>query len=62
VTLEELVRTRNRQAEGRETRPEPQANEYEENDALESEEDVGVLRLLLFEAALKERRVLESEG
>ena len=30
--------------------------------ALELEEDVGVLRLLLFQAALKERRILESKG
>lgn len=30
--------------------------------AFELEEYVGVLRLLLFQAALKERRILESKG
>jgi hypothetical protein len=61
VNLEELVQTRKRQAENRGTERDPQAEVYEE-DVLELEEDVGVLRLMLFQAALKERRILESKG
>jgi hypothetical protein len=40
---------------------EPRA-EVTEEDVLELEEDVGVLRLMLFQAALRERRILESQG
>lgn len=51
----------NCQAEKRNMERDARAEVFEEN-ALELEEDVGVLRLLLFQAALKERRILESKG
>ena len=61
MNLDEFVRVLNRQAEeqnmGRDAR-----GEVSVENALELEEDVGVLRLLLFQAALKERRILESKG
>ena len=61
MNLDEFVRMLNRQAEeqnmGRDAR-----GEVSVENALELEEDVGVLRLLLFQAALKERRILESKG
>ena len=33
-----------------------------ESDLLDDEEDVGVLRLMRLQAALKEKRIVESEG
>ena len=61
VNLEEFVRALNCQAEiqnmGRDARAEVSVETV-----LELEGDVGVLRLLLFQAALKERRILESKG
>ena len=47
MNLEEFVQMLNCQAENRHVGRVPQAEVYEE-DVLESEEDVGVLRLLLF--------------
>jgi hypothetical protein len=61
VNLEEFVRMLNCQAEKQNMGRDARAEVSVEN-ALESEEDVGVLRLLLFQAALKERRILESKG
>jgi hypothetical protein len=61
VNLEEFVRMLNCRAEKQNMERDARAEVSVEN-ALESEEDVGVLRLLLFQAALKERRILESKG
>lgn len=61
MKLEKFARTLNYQAEQRNLGRDARAEVSVEN-ALESEEDVGVLRLLLFQAALKERRILESKG
>ena len=36
--------------------------ELHEDELLEEEEDVGVLRLMRLQAALKEKRIIESEG
>lgn len=36
--------------------------ELTEEDMLDEEEDVGVLRLMRLQAALKEKHILESEG
>jgi hypothetical protein len=61
VNLAELVQTLSCLAEAEGMGCRAQAHVYEE-DGLELEEDVGVSRLLLFQAALKERRTLETEG
>ena len=61
MNLEEFVRTLTRQTESRTAGRVPQMKMFEE-DVFESEEDVGVLRLLRLQAALKERRILESKG
>ena len=61
VNLENFFPLLNRQAEKRNIGRDARAEVSVEN-ALELEEDVGVLRLLLFQAALKERRILESKG
>ena len=54
-------RSRAERYEQKNRRPDGFAEVSLEN-ALELEEDVGVLRLLLFQAALKKRRVLEFKG
>ncbi len=61
MNLEEYVRMMNRQAESRKVGRVPQMELFGE-EILESEEDVGALRLLRLQAALKERRILESKG
>ena len=61
MNLEEFMRMLSRQAEGRKVGRVPQM-ELLEQDVLELEEDVGALRLLRSQAALKERRILESKG
>ena len=61
MNLEEYVRMMNRQAESRKVGRVPQMEMFGE-EILESEEDVGALRLLRLQAALKERRILESKG
>ena len=61
MNLENLFQLLNRQGEQQNTGRDAHAQVLEEN-ALDLEEDVGVLRLLLFQAALKERRILESKG
>lgn len=61
MNLEEFMRMLSRQAESRKVGRVPQM-EFLEQDVLELEEDVGVLRLLRLQAALKERRILESKG
>ena len=61
MNLEEFMRMLSRQAESRKVGRVTQM-EFLEQDVLELEEDVGVLRLLRLQAALKERRILESKG
>jgi hypothetical protein len=61
MNLEEFVQMMNRQAESRKVGRVPQMELFED-DILELEEDVGALRLLRLQAALKERRILESKG
>ena len=61
MNLENFFPLLNRQAEKRNIGRDARAQVFEEN-ALDLEEDVGDLRLLLFQAALKERRILESKG
>ena len=61
MNLEELVQMMNRRAESRKVGRVPQMELFED-DILELEEDVGALRLLRLQAALKERRILESKG
>lgn len=61
MNLEEFVQMMSRQAESRKVGRVPQMELFE-GDILELEEDVGALRLLRLQAALKERRILESKG
>jgi hypothetical protein len=61
MNLEEFVQMMNHQAESRKVGRVPQMELFED-DILELEEDVGALRLLRLQAALKERRILESKG
>jgi hypothetical protein len=61
MNLEELIQMLKRQAESRKVGRVPQMDLIEE-DVLDLEEDVGALRLLRLQAALKERRILESKG
>lgn len=55
MNLEQFVRMLHRQSEGRKTARSPQLQLFEE-DVLDNEEDMGALRLLRLQAALKERR------
>jgi len=61
MNLEELVQMLNRQSEDRKVGRVPQTDSSEE-DEFELEEDMGALRLLRLQAALKEKRILESKG
>lgn len=61
MNLEEFVRMLKRQTEDRKAGHVPQMESFEQ-DVFELEEDMGALRLLRLQAALKERRILESKG
>ena len=61
MNLEEFVQMLNRQSEDRKVGRVPQMDSLE-GDVFEIEEDMGALRLLRLQAALKEKRILESKG
>jgi hypothetical protein len=61
MNLEEFVQMLNRQSEDRKVGRVPQMDSPE-GDVFELEEDMGALRLLRLQAALKEKRILESKG
>ena len=61
MNLEEFVQMLNRQSEDRKVGRVPQMDSLE-GDVFELEEDMGALRLLRLQAALKEKRILESKG
>ena len=61
MNLEEFVQMMNRQSEDRKVGRVPQMDLLE-GDVFELEEDMGALRLLRLQAALKEKRILESKG
>jgi len=61
VSLDELFRMLTAQIESKKAEFGSQKVLLEE-DAFEQEEDMGALRLLRLQAALKERRILETKG
>jgi hypothetical protein len=61
MNLEEAVGMMRRQAESEKVGRVPPI-ELLESDLPDDEEDVGVLRLMRLQAALKEKRIVESEG
>ena len=61
MKLEDVIRMMRRQAESRKVGRVPQLELFDEH-SMELEEDVGALRLLRLQAALKEKRLLESQG
>jgi hypothetical protein len=61
MNLEEAVGMMRRQEESEKVGRVPPIELFE-SDLLDDEEDVGVLRLMRLQAALKEKRIVESEG
>lgn len=61
MSLEKRIRTWNRQAHSRKVGHEAHMQLNEES-VLDTEEDIGTSRLLLLQAALKERRIIETKG
>ena len=60
MNLEEAVGMMRRQEESEKVGRVPPIELFE-SDLLDDEEDVGVLRLMRLQAALKEKRIVESE-
>ena len=61
MKLEDVIRMTRRQTEARRAGRVPQMELFAEH-AMEDEEDMGALRLLILQAAMKEKRILESQG
>ena len=61
MNLEEAIGAMRRQEEPKKAERVPPI-ELTEKELLDEEEDMGVLRLMRLQAALKEKRKLESEG
>ena len=61
MNLEKAVGMMRRQEESEKVGRVPPIELFE-SDLLDDEEDVGVLRLMRLQAALKEKRIVESEG
>jgi hypothetical protein len=61
MNLEEAIGMIRRQEEPEKAERVPGIGLHED-ELLEEEEDVGVLRLIRLQAALKEKRIVESEG
>jgi hypothetical protein len=61
MSLEQFHRMMLRRREALDSRPVTQLRLFPE-DALEYEEDVGAVRLLRLQAALREQRTVETEG
>ena len=61
MNLEEAVGMMRRQEESEKVGRVPPIELFE-SDLVDDEEDVGVLRLMRLQAALKEKRIVESEG